>query len=96
MGGNRGTLRPVPQGRPVYVEGRLSNRQWQDREGHKRNATDVVATRVVFLSSRHPDAVAAPPGRPANGDDDGLDDRDVTAVKEDAAVGHPQRALAVG
>jgi single-strand DNA-binding protein len=39
------------RGRPVYVEGRLEHRQWEDREGHKRNATDVIASRVVFLGT---------------------------------------------
>ena len=36
-------------GRPVYIEGRLENRQWQDKDGQKRHGTDVVASRVVFL-----------------------------------------------
>jgi single-strand DNA-binding protein len=39
------------RGRPVYVEGRLEHREWQDKDGQKRNATDVVASRVVFLGS---------------------------------------------
>jgi single-strand DNA-binding protein len=40
------------RGRPLYVEGRLESRQWEDQQGHKRNATDVVASRVVFLGSK--------------------------------------------
>ena len=58
----------LAKGAPVYVEGRLANRQWQDREGHKRNATDVVATRVVFLSSRHPEVGTARPDAPTSGE----------------------------
>ena len=40
------------KGRQVYVEGRLQTREWNDREGHKRYTTEVVASQVVFLGSR--------------------------------------------
>jgi single-strand DNA-binding protein len=43
--------RYLTKGRPVYVEGRLEHRQWDDKDGQKRYATDVVATRVVFLGN---------------------------------------------
>ena len=42
----------LDRGRSVYVEGRLEHRKWEDREGKQRDATDVVATRVVFLGGR--------------------------------------------
>jgi single-strand DNA-binding protein len=37
-------------GRPVCVEGRLQTRAWDDREGKKRYTTEIVASRVHFLS----------------------------------------------
>lgn len=43
--------RYLSKGSSVYVEGRLEHRSWEDAAGTKRWSTDVVATRVVFLSS---------------------------------------------
>ena len=42
----------LDRGRSIYVEGRLEQKQWDDKEGKKRYGTDVVATRVVLLGSR--------------------------------------------
>jgi single-strand DNA-binding protein len=41
----------LAKGRTVYIEGRLQTRSWDDKEGKKRYSTEVVADRVVFLSS---------------------------------------------
>jgi single-strand DNA-binding protein len=40
----------LAKGRSVYIEGRLQTRSY-DKDGQKHYATDVVADRVVFLSS---------------------------------------------
>src|SRR5262245_3903659 len=40
----------LSKGRSVYIEGKLQTRTWDDKDGQKRYATDVVADRVVFLS----------------------------------------------
>jgi single-strand DNA-binding protein len=42
----------LARGRPLYVEGRLEHKHWEDKEGHKRHSTDVVAARVVFLGTK--------------------------------------------
>lgn len=42
------------QGDSVMVEGRLSNREWVDREGVKRYTTEVIASRVDFGPKRQP------------------------------------------
>jgi len=42
----------LTKGRLVYVEGRIQNRTWEDREGNKRYATDIVANNVVALGGR--------------------------------------------
>jgi single-strand DNA-binding protein len=39
----------LSKGRTVYVEGRLQTREWEDREGNKRNTTEINAQRVQFL-----------------------------------------------
>jgi single-strand DNA-binding protein len=41
----------LSKGRPVYVEGSLRTRQWDDKDGNKRYTTEVVAQRVQFLGS---------------------------------------------
>lgn len=42
----------LSKGRLVAVEGRLQIRSYEDREGVKRIAAEVVARNVVFLESR--------------------------------------------
>ena len=41
----------LAKGRTVYIEGRLQTRSWDDKEGKKRYSTEIVADRVVFLST---------------------------------------------
>ena len=42
----------LQKGRSVYIEGRLQTRDWEDREGNKRQTTEVVAQTVQFLGGR--------------------------------------------
>ncbi len=42
----------LQKGRSVYVEGRLQTRDWEDKEGNKRQTTEIVAQNVTFLGSR--------------------------------------------
>ena len=37
------------KGRQVYIEGSLQTREWNDREGNKRQTTEVRAYKVVML-----------------------------------------------
>lgn len=39
------------KGSPVFVEGRLQSRSWEDNAGQKRNVIEVRAERVQFLGS---------------------------------------------
>ena len=39
----------LKKGRPVYVEGRLQTRQWEDQQGNKRFTTEVVAQTMQML-----------------------------------------------
>jgi single-strand DNA-binding protein len=39
----------LSKGRAVFVEGRLQTRKWQDKEGHDRYTTEIVADRVQFV-----------------------------------------------
>ena len=40
------------KGQPVYVEGRLQTRGWDDPEGKKHFRTELVANEVIMLSER--------------------------------------------
>ncbi len=39
----------LSKGRSVYIEGRLQTRDWEDKEGVKRQTTEIVANTVQFL-----------------------------------------------
>lgn len=40
------------KGSQVYVEGRLRTRKWQDREGHDRYTTEIIANDMQMLGGR--------------------------------------------
>ncbi len=42
----------LAKGRPVAVEGRLDWREWEAKDGSKRQAVQIVANTVQFLGSR--------------------------------------------
>ncbi len=42
----------LKKGSQVYVEGRLQTRKWQDKEGHDRYTTEVVASEMQMLGTR--------------------------------------------
>ena len=45
----------LAKGRSVYIEGRLQTRSWDDKtDGKKRDSTEIVADRVVFLGGGGP------------------------------------------
>ncbi|MCE4540680.1 single-stranded DNA-binding protein [Pelomonas sp. P7] len=42
----------LKKGRPVYVEGRLKTRKWQDKEGRDTYTTEIIADQMQLLGSR--------------------------------------------
>ncbi len=42
----------LKKGRPVYIEGRLKTRKWQDKEGEDRYTTEIIAEEMQLLGSR--------------------------------------------
>ncbi len=42
----------LKKGTQVYVEGKLQTRQWNDKDGNKRNTTEIVAESYVILQRR--------------------------------------------
>lgn len=74
----------LSKGRQVYIEGRIDNRSYDDKEGNKRYVSEIVVQNFRFLGSRGDapgepaPAAAAPSETPsqapegAAGDDDDL------------------------
>ena len=50
------------KGRPVYVEGRLKTRKWQNKEGVDQYTTEIIADQMQMLGGRD-DGYAAPSDR---------------------------------
>ena len=65
------------KGRPVAIDGRLRWREWTAPEGQKRQAVDIVAETVQFLSS--------PEGQSGNGNGNGFSSG-VRAQDSDVAI----------
>jgi single-strand DNA-binding protein len=40
------------KGQQVYIEGRLQTRHWEDTEGNKHSATEIVANEMIMLGER--------------------------------------------
>ncbi len=68
----------LKKGSPVYIEGRIQYRSYDDKDGIKRYRTDIVAQSLQLLGSRPGGGESAPPAEsaeatepqmPANDDD---------------------------
>lgn len=55
----------LAKGRKVAVVGSLQNRTWEDSDGNKHYATEIIADEVEFLSAKG----GAPAEAPADDDD---------------------------
>ena len=42
----------LKKGSPVYIEGRLKTRKWQDKEGQERYTTEIEASEMQMLGGR--------------------------------------------
>lgn len=42
----------LKKGRPVYIEGRIQNRSYDDKEGNKKYISEIIVQRLQFLGGR--------------------------------------------
>ncbi len=42
----------LKKGNPLYVEGRIRTRSWEDKEGNRRYTTEIIGDNMTMLSSR--------------------------------------------
>jgi len=55
----------LTKGRSAYIEGALRTREWEDKDGNKRQTTEVHAQTVQFIGPRAPGAQGGGGGRPS-------------------------------
>jgi single-strand DNA-binding protein len=60
----------LKKGRPVYVEGRLRTRKWQDQAGQEKYTTEIVADQMQLLGGRDGGGSSGGPSGPS--DDPGM------------------------
>ncbi|MCC6369448.1 MAG: single-stranded DNA-binding protein [Bacteroidia bacterium] len=51
----------LKKGAQVYIEGKLQTRQWTDKDGNKKNVTEIIGENFVILGRKDPN-----PQPPAN------------------------------
>lgn len=39
----------IKKGSQVYIEGKIQSRQWNDKDGNKKNVTEIVAENFILL-----------------------------------------------
>src|SRR5882757_1502430 len=49
------------KGSLVYIEGRLKTRSWEDKEGNKKFATEIVGDNLIMLDKRTDGHAGGPP-----------------------------------
>ena len=62
----------LKKGQMVYIEGRLTTRSWEDKEGNKRYTTEVIGDLFTMLGRRSDNTGGNTPSNPESGDDDDL------------------------
>src|SRR5690348_13566639 len=58
------------KGSLVYIEGRLRTRSWEDKEGNRKFATEVVGDNLIMLDKRTDSGT----GSSTHGSDSGMED----------------------
>lgn len=61
----------LKKGSPVYVEGRIKTRKWQDKEGNDKYSTEIVGERLQLLGGKREDQ---PKSKPASRTPGGFDE----------------------
>lgn len=49
----------IHRGSRVYIEGKIQSRSFDDKEGHKRYVTEIVAENLLNLDSKKPEGAVA-------------------------------------
>jgi single-strand DNA-binding protein len=77
----------LKKGRPVYIEGRLKTRKWQDKDGADRYTTEIVGDSMQLLGSREGTGGPGGGGASDEGTPSGYGERPAPASRPLAAAG---------
>ena len=53
----------IKKGKPLYIEGKIRTRQWEDKDGNKRYTTEILGDSIQMLG-RAPDSRGNAPEKP--------------------------------
>jgi single-strand DNA-binding protein len=85
----------LKKGRPVYVEGRLKTRKWQDKDGKDVYTTEIIAEQMQLLGGREEGGGGGGGGYSRGGSAGGDDfNQESAPAPRPAARPAPQRAPA--
>ncbi len=84
----------LKKGRPVYVEGRLKTRKWQDKDGRDNYTTEIIAEQMQLLGGREDGGGGGGGGGYSRGGGDDFGDAPQERAPRPAARPAPQRAPA--
>ena len=59
----------LEKGQQVYIAGKFRTRKWQDKEGHDRYSTEIVAESMQMLGGKRDESSAAPKTHEQNAND---------------------------
>jgi single-strand DNA-binding protein len=71
----------LKKGSQVYIEGSIRTRKWQDKEGHDRYTTEIIANEMQMLGGK-PGGSSAPMDRGDRGESGGASRSKAPAVAE--------------
>ncbi len=80
----------LKKGRPVYIEGRLKTRKWQDKEGVDRYTTEIVADSMQLLGGRDDSTGGRAGGGGADDEGGGYSERSAPPQRSAPAARPPQ------
>lgn len=70
------------KGSLVYIEGRLRTRSWEDKEGNKKFATEVVGDNLIMLDKRTDGMGHHPSSGGGSGDSEGFHGPEIPPIGE--------------
>jgi single-strand DNA-binding protein len=59
----------IKKGSPIYVEGKIKTRSWQDDSGNKKYMTEIEGDAVQLLGAKGQESVAGEPSAPSSTND---------------------------
>ncbi len=77
------------KGSLIYVEGRLRTRSWEDKEGNKKFATEIVGDNLIMLDKRSEGHGGYPSTGSPGGEVAGYHGPDVPPINDDPSEGLP-------